>query len=80
MIIASAILWEDKIYTGKRHCNIISDMVTKHGIKPPIKGKQGFIDENGNFLDRKTAAKIAIETKQIEKLNWPPLLYSEDLW
>lgn len=42
--------------------------------------KQGFITHDGRYVGRKEAAKIAIREGQIEKLNWPPQLYSEDLW
>lgn len=41
---------------------------------------QGFLTSLGRFVDRKEAVKIAIEAGQIEKPNWPPDLYSEDLW
>jgi hypothetical protein len=34
----------------------------------------------GRFADRTVAAEHAIATGLIKKLNWPPLLYSEDLW
>jgi len=61
-----------------RHHHIIH-MLADLGHKTPIKGTQGFI-YNGKFVDRKTAAKIALKIGQIEKLNWPPNLYSEDLW
>jgi hypothetical protein len=41
---------------------------------------QGFLLSDGSFVDRIEGAKIAIESGQILKLNWPPNLYSEDLW
>lgn len=45
-------------------------------------GEQGFLDSNGNFLDRVTAAKVAKFWEQIKgrSLIAPPNLYSEDLW
>jgi len=43
-------------------------------------GEQGFITSEGNFVDRKVAGQIAIKCGQIEKLEFPPNLYSEDLW
>lgn len=43
-------------------------------------GEQGFIDDQEGFVDRIKAAEIALLEKQIDKLNWPPNLYSEDLW
>lgn len=81
MTIKEAAIRQDKqIYTGKRHHLIISDMVENHKISPPIKGEQGFVTDSGEFVDRITAAKIALESGQIEKLNYPPNLYSEDLY
>ena len=34
----------------------------------------------GRFVDRKEAAKIAIECNQIKKLKYGNLLYSEDIF
>jgi hypothetical protein len=41
---------------------------------------QGFLTTQQRFVDRFEGADIAIRTGQIPKLNWPPQLYSEDLW
>lgn len=41
---------------------------------------QGFLTSLGRHVDRIEAARIAKEAGQIEELNWPPELYSEDLW
>lgn len=41
---------------------------------------QGFLTSEGRHVGRIEAAEIAIRAGQIEKLNWPPYLYSEDLW
>jgi len=80
-IVASAIRYNGIVYTGKRHNNIIHEMVTKYLIrKPTIDNEQGFVDENGNYLTRKEGARLALKSGQIEKLSWPPNLYSEDLW
>jgi len=76
----AAIRQNEQIYTGKRHNLIIIDMVENHCLSKPIKGEQGFITDSGEFVDRITAAKIALESGQIKKLNWPPNLYSEDLY
>ncbi len=43
-------------------------------------GKQGFVLSDGTFANRIDAAKVAIDSGQIQKLNNPPQLYSEDLW
>lgn len=42
--------------------------------------EEGFLLENGEFVDRKEAAKIAIESGQAEGLISPPRLTSKDLW
>lgn len=41
---------------------------------------QGFILQDETYVDRATAAKLAIEHGQIEKTKWGDILYSEDLW
>jgi len=80
MIVDAAIKDETgKVWTGRRHCYIIQDMVLK-GVQPPITGEQGFVDEAGIFFDRTAAAALALREHQIERLRWPPLLYTEDLW
>jgi hypothetical protein len=38
------------------------------------------VDQDGNFYNRVEAGRHAIECGQIEKLNNPPELFSEDLW
>lgn len=63
----------------ERHHHVIKLMVL-FGYPTPVAGIQGFLLSNGKFVGRKEAAKIAIEAKQIKKLNWPPNLFSEDLW
>jgi hypothetical protein len=80
-IVASAIRYNGIVYTGRRHHNVIHEMVTKYLIrKPTIDNEQGFVLEDGTYVDRIEGARIAIESGQIRKLQWPPKLYSEDLW
>ena len=80
-IVRAAIIRDGKIYEGRRHYDIIKDMVYNHGCKPPIRqNEQGFVDNDGNFVNRIEAATIALENGQVEKLTAPPLLYSEDLY
>ncbi len=43
-------------------------------------GEQGFVISDGTFMGRKDAGELAIKSGQIKSLNWPPDLYSEDLW
>lgn len=42
--------------------------------------EQGFLTAEGHFVGRREAADIALLSGQIERLKWPPELYSEDLW
>lgn len=80
MIVIAAVKKGLMVCVGKRHNNI-RDAMTSMDIKfkePDV--IQGFINDKGAFLDRLEAAKEALECKQIEKLQWPPKLYSEDLY
>lgn len=84
MITAAAIRDHDgTIYTlppPARHHTIIAHMVNVVGRPTPITGDQGFVNEAGIFHNRIQGAAEALRRKQIEKLKWPPNLYSEDLW
>ncbi len=79
----AAIQFEDGIVVmvdrPGRHHNIIHALA-KLGMDTPIGGEHGFVTSTGRFVDRIEAAQIALDAKQIEKLSWPPNLYTEDLW
>lgn len=63
-----------------RHHSIIALMVDV-GHRTPIRGTQGFVTSEGRFVDRREAAKIAIEANQLkDRESSPTTLYSEDLW
>ena len=81
-IVQAAIRIGEKVWVGHRHNNIIHEIVNETGKKPFEIGKveQGFVTNTGQFVDRIEGARIAIEAEQIEKLQWPPNLYSEDLY
>lgn len=68
--------------TKPRHHDIINFMVEIIGYREAIGGKyiQGFVTNDGIFVNRIKGAQIALASKQIEFLRWPPNLYSEDLW
>lgn len=79
MIKQAAILKDGVIYEGRRHSDIFRDTLPLGWLK----GEgvvQGFVTEDGQFLNRRQAAQHAIRCGQIEKLKWPPNLYSEDLY
>lgn len=73
-----AISLDGKVYIGNSYISILKN-IKDSGINNGISGKQGFITSNGDFVDRKEAAKIALEAKQTKKLKYPPLLSFEDL-
>lgn len=76
----------ETIIYGRRHndCfNVLKDL----GIKKKISEVQGFIDTQGNFLDRKLAYKHAVECGQLSvSVMWHNSsktnieLFSEDLY
>lgn len=77
MIIASAIIKDRIIYTGKRHHNIIWN--NEKGFFNNC--EQGFITETGQFVSRKDALKIAEKCNQIIRRSCSgDELYSEDVW
>lgn len=59
-----------------RHCHVLW-LIHDLGLK---RSTQGFVDSTGKFLDRFEAAALALSSGQLQKLQWPPQLYSEDLW
>lgn len=87
-IVSAAVLHNGIIHSmpaPNRHHHIVHAMNgerEKEGLLLLAFGEQGFIDANGNFLDREKAAKVAEFWSQIKggKLISAPKLYSEDLW
>ena len=96
MIKQAAIKWENRVYTvvrPGRHDTVFALMAKENPehTGPFLGDEQGFITERGAFVDRETAADIALRCEQVidpttreilnpQELNWPPNLYSEDLW
>lgn len=79
-ITAAAIVQDGQMFTGRRHHEIISMIVRHMGIRP-VTGKQGFVTNEGRFVDRKEAARIALEAGQVKELkSGSGELFSEDLW
>lgn len=86
MITESAVWHRGILYKGKRHHDCIRSAVEATGIKPVI-GDQGFITDEGLYLNRYEAAQHAIACGQIvagkAKIRHEfdgKCLYSEDLW
>jgi hypothetical protein len=72
-----------------RHHNIIHILAKeypgKHADRKQgfLVGKQGDYEHLMDFADRETAAKIALDAKQVKNNNTlmaPPSLFSEDMW
>lgn len=71
------------VICGHRHHNCMHNMLALTGLEADYKaGKsiQGFLTNTNRFVDRIEGAKIALESKQIEKLQFGKQLYSEDLY
>ena len=85
MVVMSAIRLEGKVYTGRRHHNILQDADKVHGLGfgGLRLGEQGFVDDAGTFLDREEARKHFIACGQVPArgtLTGTTRLYSEDLY
>lgn len=83
-IIGVAIVYAGQMYhlpKPNRHHDVIRSI--PGGVHGP--DTQGFVDEDGEFLNRKKAMSRAEETGQLkrrpgEEFYQGPYLYSEDLW
>lgn len=62
-----------------RHHDVIRRMAAA-GIPTPIVGEQGFVTDDGLFVNRKHALAIAQEAEQIIRKGAGSELFSEDLW
>lgn len=84
MITHVAIRYNDRMYSlpkPARHFNVIHQIHIETG-DMDIYGEQGFLDDQGNFLDRSQALVHATECKQLRSdvpldNEW---LYSENVW
>ena len=85
-ITGVAVCREGKVYflpEPARHSDVIQMLIKKRVMLPPVRqAEQGFVDQNGKFLTREDAAKLALANGQCKKLRCPSLgiLFSEDLW
>lgn len=79
MIVASAILKNGEIYTGKRHSDIFRDTLPLGCLKGDD-SIQGFVTDKGKFLNRIEAGQHVLKCGQIKELRCDNQLYSEDLW
>lgn len=83
-IVAVAIEFRGKIYSlpaPNRHHHLIKLIYESCKLEGSVNGEtQGFLTDEGAFVEREEAARIAIKAGQIEKLIHGPDLFSEDLW
>lgn len=77
----AAVRLDGKLYTGKRHGEIIQKIAAESADRVLIRQPdQGFVTEDGQFVTRVEAAEIAFRAGQIEQdLRGQPLM-SEDLY
>ena len=81
MIKEAAILKNGVIYTGRRHNEIIHKyypIVGQFKADHPQGDPQGFVTDDGKFVTRQEAGKIAFECGQTKEYH--QTLYSEDLY
>jgi len=81
MIVASAVLKDGHVWTGNRHCDIISEIHAQTN-KRVYSEEQGFWTEDGWYLRRTSALGVAIINKQVKQQDLinKRILTSEDLW
>jgi len=85
MIDSSAILIERQFNTfilikGRRHADCFRKALIE-GFPTSVYCTQGFVTDQGEFLDREQAAIHALNCGQITELKYGGnILYSEDLW
>lgn len=78
IIICAAILRDGKIWTGRRHCDIITAVFEDTGFAVKS-AEQGFLTDSGCFLSRHSARALARVSGQVAP-TFDKVLTSEDLW
>jgi len=85
MITHVAIKTEDEVVwslpSPNRHHDVINHIYEHRQDKKMVIGEQGFLNNEGVFLDRKEALDIAVQANQLIRKTFPENeLFSEDLW
>ena len=62
-----------------RHEDVMRHIEKKTKVSRVI-GEQGFVDRSGKFLSRVEAARVALNSGKIRRLQYPPYIFSEELW
>lgn len=76
-ITHAAILHKGQIWTGRRHFQIIRDILQTGVSKVSSDSPQGFLTSTGQFVDREEAAQIAFLSGQLQHPK--KRLFSEDI-
>lgn len=73
---------DGKVYTGRSHDEIARKIVERTGVKKVSwKSIQGFVTDDGEFLTKAEAAKVALKHDQVKKFNFNGAQLSpEDLY
>ncbi len=85
MITHVAIKTEDGVVwslpSPNRHHDVINYIYEHKQDEKMVIGEQGFLNNEGKFLDRKEALYIAVQAGQLIRKTFPENeLFSEDLW
>lgn len=80
-IVRSALRYADCVYTHVRHSYALHEVAALKVYDRITCGQadQGFVDQYGNYFDRKTSLQIAIKAKQTP-VSGRNLLFSEDIF
>jgi len=79
LIKEAAIFKDGIIWTGRRHSDCISKMIQSGEVSK--KGIQGFITDDGRFVDRQQAFEIALACGQIPNCDYNVrILFSDHLY
>lgn len=81
-VVCAANKWDDLIVLGVRHfCKTMNRTLDRLGIKGSEEHEQGFVDQWGNFMDRKEALLVLkTNSRWIRDEDYMDELYSENLY
>lgn len=80
IIVSAAILRDGKVWTGRRHADIISKVYADTGSDRSVTSEeQGFFTDTELFVTRAQAEGIAFRSGQLPE-GFSGTLFSEDLW
>lgn len=77
-VLLAAVRVGSRVFIGYRHSTIMQAVAAIEKIRVLDQEAQGFVDSNGCFYSRGSAAALAFLRGQIDKI--PSTLFSEDLW